>query len=299
MRPPVIAPELRQWTMSDGYRLQGRVWKPGDTAASRAVIYVHGIQSHGGWFEWSASLIAQTGLPVILPDRRGSGLNQTARGDAPSAERWLADLDEVAAWTAGALGVSVFDLVGVSWGGKLAVAWALRHPKRVGRVLVIAPGLFPAVDVGLWTRVRIGLALVTDSRRRFAIPLDDPALFTDNPFGRAFIADDPLKLTRATARFFWYSNRLDGRLSRAAAGALPAETTLVLAGRDRIIRNEPTERWIRRLTRGRARSITFPGAAHTLEFSADPDPLRDLVERWTREGAGKRGNREGFATEAC
>jgi acylglycerol lipase len=271
--------------MSDGYTVRGRVWPPTRHDPLHALIYLHGIQSHGGWFEWSASLLAAHGCPVILPDRRGSGLNDAARGDTPSAERWLLDIDELAKWAEREYGVARLDVVGVSWGGKLALTWALRHTDRIGRLLLIGPGLFPAVDIGPRGRLRIGLSLLTGGKRMFAIPLDDPELFTDNPDGQDFIANDPLKLTRATARFFWYSRRLDRHLLRTTDGALRAATTLVLAGRDRIILNQPTEAWIRRVAGQGAHVVTFGDAAHTLEFAADPRGFRELIECWVSGGA--------------
>lgn len=284
MGPPLTSPQLPEWTLSDGYALRGRLWVPSRQVSSQAVIFLHGIQSHGGWFEWSASLLAKQGCVVILPDRRGSGLNSVARGDTPSAERWLADVDELAAWAQDELGVGRFDLVGVSWGGKLALAWALQNAAQVRRLLLIGPGLFPAVDISARTRLQVGLSLLAGGGRMFAIPLDDPALFTDNPVGREFIASDPLKLTQATARFFWASRRLDRRLLRTPAGALEAPTTLVLAGRDQIIRNRPTKAWIERVTDGNAQVATFAKSAHTLEFSADRAPLSDLIGAWVSGG---------------
>ena len=188
--------------MSDGYLVRGRVWEPVNRAVTSAVIYLHGIQSHGGWFEWSASLLAQSGRAVILPDRRGSGLNQAQRGDTTSWQRWLTDIDELAAWSAAQYGSQSFDLVGVSWGGKTALAWSLKNPIRVRKILLIGPGLFPAVDVGWSTRLKIGRALLTDAARQFEIPLNNPELFTDNLAGQKFITADNLKLTNATARFF-------------------------------------------------------------------------------------------------
>jgi len=266
--------------MSDGYVLRGRLWTPERDRRPHAIIYLHGIQSHGGWFEWSAALLAEHGCAVVLPDRRGSGMNEAQRGDTPSWQRWLLDIDELAGWTQAELGAENLDLVGISWGGKPALAWALRQPQRVRRLLLVGPGLFPAVDLGVRERFRIARSLLSGGKRSFAIPLNDPELFTDNPVGQHFIADDPLRLTQVTARFLWHSRRLDRHLLATADGALRSETTLVLAGRDRIIRNLPTEAWLRRVAGEQARVVEFAEAAHTLEFAADQAQYRDLLERW-------------------
>jgi alpha-beta hydrolase superfamily lysophospholipase len=266
--------------MSDGYELRGRLWPPSYRRPPAAILYLHGIQSHGGWFEWSAAQLAAYGCPVMLPDRRGSGLNQADRGDTPAARRWLEDLDELSDWGGKEFGVSQFVIVGVSWGGKLAVAWALRRPQLAKRVLLIAPGLFPAVDVGLTGRLRIGLSLLTCPRRSFPIPLNDPALFTDNPAGRKFIAEDPLKLTHATARFFYESRRLDRTLARTGPATLDSDLTLILAGADQIIRNAATSAWLARVAARPPTIHTLPKAAHTLEFEARIEPFGQLLAEW-------------------
>jgi alpha-beta hydrolase superfamily lysophospholipase len=284
MRPPGILPALCSWRLSDAYELRGRVWRP-ESGRADAVLYLHGIQSHGGWFEWSAALIAEAmKCAVILPDRRGSGLNQAARGDTPSAQRWLDDLDELANWAESEWRIKRLDVVAVSWGGKLAVAWAVRRRARVRRLLLVAPGFFPAVDVGLAGRLRIMWALLSDPRRRLPVPLDDPALFTDNPAGREFIRNDPLKLTQATARFLYASNWLDRHLRRIKPGNLQAHATLLLAGRDRIIRNRPTSAWLQRIASRPPAIQMLPEAAHTLELEPDPAALRRLVIEWAGGG---------------
>lgn len=289
MRPPHLPPELHTWKVSDGYELRGRVWRGNHGQTESGILYLHGIQSHGGWFEWSAALLAEAGHAVVLPDRRGSGLNAAARGDTPTVDRWLEDLDELADWAQRELDVQRWATVGVSWGGKTAIAWALRHPERVRRVLLIAPGLFPSVDVGWAGRLRIGMSLLRHPQRPFPIPLDDPALFTDNPVGRAFIAGDPLKLSHATARFFYESSRLDRSLVRAANGSLHAETTLILAGRDQIIRNAPTIRWLERIAVRPPLVHALSDAAHTLEFETEVAPFRRLVQEWAAADSARDG----------
>jgi len=280
MHPPRTAPEFRRWQVSDDYQIRGRVWRPTTDAPSLGIIYLHGIQSHGGWFEWSAARLAESGYPVLLSDRRGSGMNESARGDTPSVARWLDDLDELSDWLRAEYGPRRLAVVGVSWGGKLATAWALRRPERVERLLLIAPGLFPAVDVGFSDRMRIAASLFTRPARPFPIPLDDPALFTDDPAARAFIAGDRLKLTHATARFLYESSRLDRGLRRAAPASLVADCTLVLAGRDRIIRNEPTAEWLERVAARPPRLRRLSEAAHTIEFEPDVAPFERVLSKW-------------------
>ena len=279
MRPPLLPPEQNSWQMDDGYVIRGRVWNAGQHA-QRTIVYLHGIQSHGGWFEWSASVLAQSGAAVVLPDRRGSGLNAESRGDVPNVERWLADARAIGAWARAEFRTPAVDVVGVSWGGKIACQWALEHASEIRRVLLVCPGVFPAVDVGLRARMAIGRALLVNPTRQFEIPLSDPALFTDNPAGQAFIEQDPLKLTTASARFLWLSRKIDRRLARMDRESLTAEVTLLLAGRERIIRNAPTEAWLRRICGQPPRVELFSDDAHTLEFAADVGRLRDTLESW-------------------
>ncbi len=284
MHAPRRPPEVRAWTASDGYVLHGRYWPPAAVSAPRTILYLHGIQSHGGWFAWSASLLAEYGAAVMLVDRRGSGLNEADRGDVPTAQRWLADLDDLAESARREHG-GPLDLVGVSWGGKLAVAWALARPTCVRRLLLIAPGLFPRVDVGWRGRLRIAAALLTRPTTRIEIPLSDPALFTDNPAGRAFIAGDPLRLTHATARFLYHSARLDRRLRRARPGSLAARTTVLLAGRERIVRNDAARNWVQRVAATPPEIALLADAAHTLEFEPDLRRLEAHLRAWAADGA--------------
>lgn len=282
MHAPLRPPEFRTWTASDGYVLQGRYWPPAPNHPPRTILYLHGIQSHGAWFEWSASVLAEYGAAVMLVDRRGSGLNEADRGDVVAAERWLADLDDLADAARGEHG-GTLDVVGVSWGGKLAAAWALARPACVRRLLLIAPGLFPLVDVGWIGRLRIAAALLTRPTTRIEIPLSDPALFTDNPAGRAFISSDPLRLTHATARFLYQSARLDGRIRRARPGSLAARTTAWLAGRERIVRNNAARNWLQRVGATPPDVALLGDAAHTLEFEPDRRPLEARLRAWAAD----------------
>src|SRR5205823_1892810 len=151
------------------------------------VVYIHGIQSHGGWYEHSCRELSRSGYNVSFLDRRGAGLNEQARGDTPSFRRLLDDLAEYLTKLPRAVTredkvvkLPVF-LVAVSWGGKLAVALERRHPGLVDGLVLLCPGFFPRGGPSLRQRLAIVWARVTAPRRLFPVPLDDPALFTATP----------------------------------------------------------------------------------------------------------------------
>lgn len=264
--------------LSDGYATAAHVHEPAaqPDAMQTPVVYLHGIQSHPGWFSGSAAALAAAGMPVVMPTRRGSGVNRVARGDAPSAKQLLDDVASCCRWAMDRYGASRIRLVGVSWGGKLAAVFCARGRGGIdiASLTMIAPGIAPRIDVPLKLKAAIGLALLGRGGRSqprgtapFDIPLSDPALFTENPEMRAYLRADEHRLHRATARFFYASSRLDAMLRRKMTPFPP--TTLILAGRDRIIDNAATRRRVEKLTDGRAGVIAYD-AAHTIDFEADP-----------------------------
>lgn len=97
-----------------------------------SAIFLHGF---GGsledwqpvWDRLPASLAA------VRYDLRGFGRSRAQPGPFSHAEDLLALLD--------ARGIARADLVGLSMGGSIAVRFALDHPERVNRLVLISPGL--------------------------------------------------------------------------------------------------------------------------------------------------------------
>ncbi len=287
--PPQADPPAEFITLRllDGYLAKARWW-PGRSGVGR-VLYLHGIQSHGGWFERSASSLAQAGFSVLLPDRRGSGLNEPDRGHADSPGQLVGDLDSAADYLNQQAGAGPIHLVGVSWGGKLAVAYARRRPRRVASLTLVAPGLFSLADLTIGQKLQVALAAVARRRRRFAIPLNNPQLFTGQSAAREFIARDPLRLLEATASFLKVSRVLDFVTRRWRGRHFDRPVHCFLAEHDAIIDNQATRAFIRRLRRPGGQIVEYAGASHTLEFEPATCPyVVDLAEA-IRAGAAAEG----------
>jgi acylglycerol lipase len=269
-------PEVRSFVASDGYPLHVALW-PAQIASRGLVVVLHGVQSHGGWYHRLGRSLSSAGYVTSLPDRRGSGANQRDRGHTPSARRLILDLKEwIQSVRAEQPGLPVA-VAGISWGGKLAVILAARHPELVDALALICPGLHPRVGVTAKERLRIAWALITDRRKTFPIPLSDPALFTDSLEGQAFIAADPLGLHHATASLLAASVLID-RLVARTPSRVKQSALLMQAGLDRIIDNDRTLAFFKGLAATDSEVINYPEGHHTLEFDPDPDRYaRDLI----------------------
>jgi alpha-beta hydrolase superfamily lysophospholipase len=268
------APTLHAFAASDGYRWHYRRYAP--PAGPRArVVFLHGIQSHGGWYPRSCARIAAAGYEVFFLDRRGCGLNTEKRGDSPSFRRLLDDVGEFVR----TLPTDKPRLMGaISWGGKLGVGFQYRCPGLVDGLALLCPGFFPQIRPGFFQRLWIGRCALRAPTRLFPIPLNDPALFTESESAREFLRTDPLALHEATARMLFQSNSLDIYLRRAWK-RVKVPTLLMLAERDRIIDNAKTRRFVERF-RCPMQIIEYPGAHHTLEFEPDDHPFVEDLLGW-------------------
>ncbi len=282
---PATAPEARTFAASDGYPLHIAVWRPTGPVKGLVVV-LHGVQSHSAWYHNLGRTLAASGYLASFPDRRGSGANRVERGHTRSGGRLIRDLVEwVRTSRAENPGVPTA-LGGISWGAKLVVIAAARHPELIDAIALICPGLLPRVGVSGKEKLQIAWSFLTNPRRTFPIPLSDPALFTASPEGQAFIAADPLGLREGTAGLMAASFIID-RLVGHAAARIRQPALLMLAGRDRIIDNARTLEYFRKLRSSERQVIEYPDGHHTLEFEPDPSRYaRDLVVWLDRHSGG-------------
>ncbi len=267
---------LDEYTTSDGYRCRFRRY-PAPGAPRAEVVCLHGIQSHGGWYEHSCRRLADADFNVSFLDRRGSGLNHEARGDAPSFVRLLDDVADFLHPLRAASHRPII-LLGISWGGKLAAALCRRHPQLIDALALLAPGFCPRVAPSLGQRLAIFAARLMAPRTLFSIPLNDPDLFTATPYWQEFIRTDPLSLREATARLLVESVRLDAYL-RWSAKDMHVPLLMLLAERDRIIDNARTRRFVECFPAPKE-IIEYAGTHHTLEFEPHPERWLDDLLRW-------------------
>jgi lipase len=108
------------------------------------VVCLHGVAGHGGRFEQLANERWAARFHVLAPDLRGHG---RSGWDPPyDFAAYVADLVE----TVDGLGLEQPDWVGHSFGGRLILELAARHPERIRRAVLLDPAIHVLPDVAEW-----------------------------------------------------------------------------------------------------------------------------------------------------
>ena len=271
--------ELRTVPATDGVGLACRYFPPVGNARAR-ILYLHGVQSHGGWYTETAAELAGLGYAVTLLDRRGSGLSGGVRGDFAGPDQLVGDvacvLAETTTWDAG-LGTVV---VGGCWGARPALEYALRHPGELAALVLVCPALAARVDLSPRNKARVFAGRLLRPQTRVPIPLR-PELFTENPPFLDFIRNDPLSLRDVSARFFFEQFFWDRRLRQLETLAVPL---LVLqSGRDDIVDVDVVRAWFDRLVAPRKDYRLYDDFGHILDFEDDRGRYWADLGTWLEE----------------
>jgi pimeloyl-ACP methyl ester carboxylesterase len=120
-----------------------------DAGAGPPVLFLHGNPDTGDLWDGVIRTL-ESRHRCLAPDLPGFG-----RSDVPPA--FDCSLDGLAAWVndlTGTLGVAQpLDLVVHDFGGLFGLAWAVRHPQRVRRLVIMNTVFFPDYRWHFWARV--------------------------------------------------------------------------------------------------------------------------------------------------
>jgi acylglycerol lipase len=275
-------------TSTDGLPLHYRSWIPVGRETAASLLFVHGIASHSAWFAETAVHLAERGIAVYAPDRRGSGLSGGPRGHLPTYEQALDDLGLFFTHMAQEHPDVPIFLAGSSWAAKLAIAAAARDQQRLAGLLLLGPGLFPNVDLSIRQKLAVLFCHRSRPEHGLRIPLV-PDDYTRNPLYLDYVRRDAYRLLTASSRFFWETRRLDRARDRLAAG-LRLPILLQIGGADRIMNTGATRAWLDRLGVPDRTTIVYRNAAHTLDFEPEPTvrAYRADLLGWMRRQVKKR-----------
>jgi DNA-binding winged helix-turn-helix (wHTH) protein/pimeloyl-ACP methyl ester carboxylesterase len=123
--------EIRYCTTSDGVRLAYATTGNGPPLVKASNWLTHLDFEWGSpiWRHWYTALSRHHRL--VRYDERGNGMSQRDVSDV-SFDTWVRDLETVV----DAAGLDRFPLLGISRGGAIAIAYAVKHPERVTQLVL-------------------------------------------------------------------------------------------------------------------------------------------------------------------
>lgn len=254
-----------------------QIWYPVQPKA--LLIIVHGFGEHGGRYATLAEELATEGIMVAVPDLWGHGHSGGTRGDADSLTTYLRDLEgltrQVFLPESGGSHAIVY---GHSFGGLLAIHWALSRVPELQRLIVQSPLLAVGFPVAPW---RVAVARWLDRlwpSATLPMRLDAQALSHDPSVVEAYRAD-PLVHQRISARIYHAILR-GGETAQARAHTIDVPTLLLYGEEDHVISIDAVRRWHSALT-CQTQVVGFPHAYHELHHEPVRAEVSRLIREWT------------------
>ena len=168
LQPQKARQEIRYCTTSDGVRLAYATTGNGPPLVKASNWLTHLDFEWGSpiWRHWYTALSLHHRL--VRYDERGNGMSQRDVPDV-SFDTWVRDLETVV----DAAGLDRFPLLGISRGGPIAIAYAVKHPERVTQLVLY--GAFAAGMKHVGTPQQLEARRALASLLRLGWGLNNPA----------------------------------------------------------------------------------------------------------------------------
>ncbi|MFU8899354.1 MAG: alpha/beta fold hydrolase [Roseinatronobacter sp.] len=193
------------------------------------LVMIHGANGNSRDFSFDLMARMADDFRVIAFDRPGFGFSDDFGGpDSPVVQ---ADILRVAAAT---LGLEDPIVLGHSYGGAVALAWALRAPNDVAGLTLLAPASHPwPGELGIWYKLsasalgqHIVLPLISRFAPRGAVERSLEGVFAPDPVPEGYLDHLGLALTLRAEQLRLNASQIDSlkRHVDAMAGGYPALT---------------------------------------------------------------------------
>jgi alpha-beta hydrolase superfamily lysophospholipase len=262
---------------ADGLDLCLRRWETEGVPLKWTFIVVHGLGEHSGRYQQLAEWFTARGATVYAMDHRGHGRSGGQRGHAPSLKALLDDIDLVITRARTERGGPIV-LIGHSFGGLLAIAYALDRPDRVDRAVFSAPALVPAVKVPGWKRALADVLPKVAPKASFKNEIDANVLSHDPRIAPAY-RGDPLVHNQITAGLYGDTIARGEEFIRRAP-ELRVPFLLLHGADDQVVDPVGSRRFYDRATAADRAFRLYPGLYHEIFNEVEHERVFQDIENW-------------------
>lgn len=244
------------------------------------VILLNGLTySTKQWLGYAQELNTRYGVGVLRYDMFGMGETLLKYAPVTKVISWQDQIKDLRALIRQMKVSAPVHLVGLSYGGGIAIAFAAEHPKMVRSVIAMAPFTEPVEDQDRWIRAQVTYTRLMNPWN----PYTDEEIYdyylrhlvySTYPAAEPIVLENPYKL-EATFRLVqgirhWNSSQ--------SVESLPAKSLhLVIAGSDQYIKRIVLDRfWLSVPERSRGSKTILSNVEHKIP-EAEPRRAADLT----------------------
>ena len=268
---------IKEIPNADGFDIPVRIY--GEKNTKTPILVMHGLESHSGWFWQSGIALSGMGHPVYLVDRQGSGMSEAPRGDCKNYNVIVHDVETVADYLISQYNHSKVIVLGHCFGAIPSTVFTMKNPEKVEALILSTPAIFTIADLSIDEKLEVFGSKITGKTHMIDTPIKDHKLFTTNPDYLNFIEEDQLKLTEATARFFFEIAHARTYIATHRK-KITVPVFMATAGKDGICDNKKNLNFYNHIKSENKTHIDYPEAVHILEYSSEKDKFFGDLENW-------------------
>lgn len=267
---PAWNPTQSGFHTADGTRLFYRSWAPADprVGARRALVFLHRGHEHSGRIQPLVEQFAYQQDWAFAWDARGHGHSPGARGDAPSFEVMVRDLDDFIGHLQLVHGIAPENIVLVanSVGAVLAATWLHDYAPKV-RALIMAAAAF---SIKLYVPLaKPALRLASGFKRDlFVTSYIRSSMLTHSGEQAAAYDADPLIAKAISARILLGLADTAQRIVQDAA-AIDTPILMLAADKDYVVSLAPQRQFFERLSSPLKRFVLLRNTYHAVLYEME------------------------------
>jgi alpha-beta hydrolase superfamily lysophospholipase len=261
----------------DGADLYTQAWLPDDSPQA-VMLIVHGLGEHSGRYGNYVDYFVPRGYALYGFDTRGHGRTSGARGYVERFDRFVEDVDRLAAAARSDWPGTPLFVLGHSLGSLMALSYARQHPDRLTGLIVTGTALKDALDMPAWKRnLATVLNRVTPSLKiNNGVSLSG---LSHDPAVAAAFEVDPLTHTWGTPRLDAEAKVVRAQIMQGAA-TWRVPTLMLHGAADPICLAEGARQFASQTPAGVVEYNEYPGLYHEIHNEPEREQVFGDLEAW-------------------
>jgi len=269
------------FTTPDGADIYTQAWLP-DSAPPAIILIVHGLGEHSGRYGNYVDYFVPRGYALYSFDTRGHGRSSGPRGYVERFDRFVEDIDRLAAEARSDWPDMPLFVLAHSLGSLMGLSYARQYPDRLTGLITSGTALKDALQLPAWQRsLATVLSRVTPSLKiNNGVPLSglshDPAVIA------AFEAD-PLTHEWGTPRLATEAEVVRAQIRQSAA-TWRVPTLMLHGAADPVCLAEGARQFAAQTPSGLVEYREYPGLYHEIHNEPEKEQVfRDIADWLARQ----------------